>query len=55
MSGGKKYSRKRFKELVYSLAKSDVSQQEQLIEKAFLDWKSEVDQIDDVLVAGVTF
>lgn len=55
MSGGKKYSRKRFKELVCSLAKGDVSQQEQLIEKAFLDWKSEADQIDDVLVAGVTF
>jgi serine phosphatase RsbU (regulator of sigma subunit) len=54
-NGGKKFSQKRFRELLLSLAQVSMKNQEQYFEKAFENWKLEMEQIDDVLVAGVSF
>lgn len=53
--GGKKFSQKRLKELICSLAHTNMGEQEQMIEKSFLEWKNKGDQIDDILVAGISF
>lgn len=54
-SGGKKFSQKRLRELILSLSDVTINEQEQKFEQAFLEWKSELEQIDDVLVAGISF
>lgn len=54
-SGGKKFSPKKLRELILSLSGLDINNQEQKFENAFLEWKGEMEQIDDVLVAGVSF
>jgi serine phosphatase RsbU (regulator of sigma subunit) len=54
-AGGKKFSQKRLRELITSLSDVNVNEQEQKIENAFIEWKSEFEQIDDVLVAGISF
>ena len=54
-TGGKKFSRKRFRELITSLSASSMNVQEAKFEQAFLDWKADGEQIDDILVAGITF
>ena len=53
-SGGKKFSQKRFRELVLSQAAFSIGEQEAQFEKSFLDWKKSSEQIDDILVAGFT-
>lgn len=53
--GGKKFSQKKFRELICSIAKHPLSEQAQLVEQAFLNWKSDGEQIDDILVAGIAF
>ena len=54
-NGGKKFSQKRFRELLLNLTKVPMNQQEQHLEKTFIDWKTDMEQIDDVLVVGITF
>lgn len=54
-AGGKKFSQKRFRELLLSLSAISVKNQELHFEKAFSNWKSDMEQIDDVLVAGISF
>lgn len=54
-TGGKKFSQKRFRELLLSLAKVPMKEQEQHLENTFAKWKLEMEQIDDVLVAGISF
>jgi serine phosphatase RsbU (regulator of sigma subunit) len=54
-AGGKKFSQKRFRELLLGLTNVSMKEQEQHFEKAFLDWKLDMEQIDDVLVAGLSF
>ncbi len=53
-AGGKKFSQKRFRELLLSLAEVPMKAQEQHFEKSFMDWKMDMEQIDDVLVAGIS-
>ncbi|MGC8824436.1 MAG: tetratricopeptide repeat protein [Bacteroidales bacterium] len=50
---GKKFMSKRFKDLLQSVANLPCKKQYEKIEQAFLDWKGESPQIDDVLVIGV--
>jgi serine phosphatase RsbU (regulator of sigma subunit) len=50
---GKKFMRKRFKELLLSVASNPMKIQKQLINSAFEDWKGELEQLDDVCVIGV--
>lgn len=54
-SGGKKFSQKRLRELITSLSDVRINEQEQKFENAFLEWKSDYEQVDDVLVAGISF
>lgn len=53
-TGGKKFSQKRFRELITSQSAIPVNKQEQHFEKAFFDWKQGCEQIDDILIAGFT-
>jgi serine phosphatase RsbU (regulator of sigma subunit) len=50
--GNKKFKSSRFKELLLSIHQLPVNKQKSQLEKVFLDWKGENQQIDDVLVLG---
>ncbi len=50
---GKKLMTKNFKQLLLSVANKSLLVQKEEIGKAFDDWKSDYEQIDDVLVIGV--
>ncbi|NRA13628.1 MAG: SpoIIE family protein phosphatase [Crocinitomicaceae bacterium] len=50
---GKKFMSKRVRELLLSITHLPLEEQKGLIEKAFLDWKGDLEQIDDVLVIAV--
>ncbi len=50
---GKKFMSKRLKELLASCASLPCTQQIEIIEKSFHEWKGDNPQIDDVLVIGV--
>ncbi|HIP32463.1 MAG TPA: hypothetical protein EYG86_06865 [Crocinitomicaceae bacterium] len=49
---GKKFMAKRFRELLISINNKAMEEQKNIIEKAFADWKGDLDQVDDVLVIG---
>lgn len=49
----KKFGTTRFKDLILSLSTQNSSDQFQLLETTFNDWKKETPQLDDVLVLGV--
>jgi PAS domain S-box-containing protein len=51
----KKYSQRRFQEFLLSLSGVPIRLQEERVDKEFLDWKGEVDQLDDVCVMGIRF
>ena len=48
----KKFTTKRFKEILSSISKKPMEEQLTLIEKAFVNWKTTSAQTDDVLVIG---
>ncbi len=48
----KKFTTKRFKELLAQIAKLELSEQKRTIESAFYNWKTKSEQTDDVLVIG---
>ncbi len=50
---GKKFMRKRFKQLLLEIHNEPMAFQKNILEKAFLDWKGDRYQVDDVLVMGV--
>ncbi|MBC7411468.1 MAG: SpoIIE family protein phosphatase [Bacteroidia bacterium] len=50
---GKKFSLKRMQELFTQIAPKPPKLQKMLVENAFLDWKNDLEQVDDVLVIGV--
>lgn len=52
---GKKFMSKRFKNLLLELPYKDSEMAVQMIEKQFVDWKGDHEQIDDVLVIGICF
>jgi serine phosphatase RsbU (regulator of sigma subunit) len=51
----KKLTTKKFKELLTSLVNLPVNDQKQALESFFSGWKGNIEQIDDVLVIGITF
>ena len=53
--GGKKFSKKRFRDLLINLADIPMKEQITHLEKTFTNWKLDMEQIDDILVAGVSF
>jgi tetratricopeptide (TPR) repeat protein len=52
---GKKFKSSRLQELLFSLHKEDAQKQQQGLADVFDRWKNHLDQVDDVLVAGVKF
>ncbi|MFN5983789.1 MAG: tetratricopeptide repeat protein [Fluviicola sp.] len=50
---GKKFMTKQLKELLLSIHKKPMTEQEKLIQSAFEKWKSSYAQVDDVLVVGI--
>ena len=50
---GKKFLRKRFRELLMEISSLPMQQQLQALEETFDTWKGSQEQIDDVLVVGV--
>lgn len=50
---GKKFMTKQLKELLLSIHKKPMSEQEKLIQRTFEKWKIKQAQVDDVLVVGI--
>ena len=49
----KKFNRQRFKELLLSMQTMQMQEQESFLQYAYLNWKQEEPQVDDVLVMGI--
>jgi serine phosphatase RsbU (regulator of sigma subunit)/ligand-binding sensor domain-containing protein len=52
-SDGKKFMRKRFKELLLSVQSLSMDEQGHDLNKAIVSWQGAADQVDDILVIGV--
>lgn len=50
---GKKFMRKRFKELLSSVYQMDVKTQKQHLDNTIVEWMGEEEQLDDILVIGI--
>ncbi len=50
---GKKYKYTRFRELLLKIHALDCEEQKQLLRKEYLDWKGNLEQVDDILVIGL--
>ncbi len=50
---GKKIKLKRFQEIILENYKKPMDEQKQILDKIFIDWQGDQEQIDDVLVIGV--
>ncbi len=50
---GKKIKLKRFQEIILENYKKPMEEQKQILDKIFIDWQGDQEQIDDVLVIGV--
>lgn len=49
----KKFTKKRFKELLLTSSQMEMSEQESFLEYAFNNWKQNAEQTDDILVVGI--
>ena len=52
---GRKYYKKRFKQLLMKIHKRPMKEQGEILDKVFEKWRGEKKQIDDVLVIGIKF
>ena len=50
---GKKMMTKNFRELLISIHDKPMKEQEEHLEKLFLEWKGDFEQVDDILVIGI--
>ncbi len=50
---GKKFKYKQLENLFCSIAEKEVNEQQLILSKAFDDWKSNHEQVDDVLIMGI--
>jgi serine phosphatase RsbU (regulator of sigma subunit) len=50
---GKKFMKRRFKELLGEISIQPAAKQKELLEKVHLEWKGDGEQIDDILVIGI--
>ena len=50
---GKKFMKKRFRELIYETRGESMQEQRKILVHEFYDWKKEEDQTDDVIVIGL--
>ncbi|MBP7810111.1 MAG: SpoIIE family protein phosphatase [Bacteroidia bacterium] len=51
----KKLTTKKFKELLHTIVNLPINEQNSQLEAFFTNWRGNVEQIDDVLVIGITF
>lgn len=52
---GKKYKYRRFRHLLLNMHHLPMQKQRELLHKSIMEWKGELDQVDDILVIGVKF
>ena len=50
---GKKFMSKKFEEYVLSISKNSLIEQKEMLEKEFMEWKGNYEQVDDVTVIGI--
>jgi phosphoserine phosphatase RsbU/P len=50
--GGKKFKYRQFKELLTSISDKSMKEQEEIIYQKHLEWKGELEQVDDILIIG---
>jgi len=50
---GKKFMAKKFKELLLGTQDVPMDRQKEVLEKTIEDWKSGIEQIDDILIFGI--
>lgn len=49
----KKYKYRRFRHLLLALHQLPMNKQEEFLKKSILEWKGDLDQVDDILVMGI--
>lgn len=52
---GKKYSTKRLKEKLFAIHKDSIVEQKEKLEREIMNWKGELEQVDDICIAGIRF
>ncbi|MCG8573750.1 MAG: YfiR/HmsC family protein [Flavobacteriales bacterium] len=50
---GKKFTKKRFRDLLANVHQNDIASQRQLLEKELQNWQGKMEQIDDICVMGL--
>ncbi len=50
---GKKYKYRRFRHLLLALHQLPMERQVEFLQRSILDWKGDLDQVDDILVMGI--
>ena len=50
---GKKFMQKRFKELLLKISTHHIEKQKQVLQKEFISWKGDLEQLDDICVIGI--
>ena len=51
----KKFMKIKLKHLLNSISKEPLKTQKEILEKTFNDWKGNNEQIDDILITGISF
>ena len=52
---GKKFKSRPFKNLLLSIQDNSMEEQKKILHKQLLDWRGDIEQIDDILVIGLRF
>ena len=50
---GKKFKYKQLEEKILAICNNPLAEQEKLLDKIFIEWKGDLDQVDDVCVIGI--
>ena len=50
---GKKFKQSRLKELLVSIAEKSMTEQKEILNNTFENWKNELEQVDDITIVGV--
>jgi serine phosphatase RsbU (regulator of sigma subunit) len=50
---GKKFMAKRFKQLLLDIQEMAMEEQKEFLDKTTIEWRGELDQVDDILVIGI--
>src|SRR5581483_10823398 len=50
---GKKFKQKQLQELLLANSNEPLREQKEIIDRTFVDWKGNLEQVDDVLIMGI--